>query len=87
VRTTVRLDDDLLRDLKDRAHREGTSLTRLLNSLLRAGLRAGRRPSPRGRYKEKTTSMGTPAADLDKALALAALLDDEESIRKLRLRK
>ncbi len=88
MRTTVRIDDDLMHELKERAHREGTSLTRLLNRLLRAGLRAARRPRTRKRrHREQTHSMGAPSVDLDKALAVAALMEDEEVRRKMRLRK
>jgi len=88
VRTTVRIDDDLLKELKDRAHEEGISLTRLFNRLLRAALLAKRRGSKRRRrHHERTYSMGAPSVNLDKALALSALLEDEETVRKLRLRK
>jgi hypothetical protein len=31
--------------------------------------------------------MGEPRFDLDRALALAAALEDEETVRKMRLRK
>lgn len=88
MRTTVRIDDDLLKELKDRAHEEGISLTRLFNRLLRAALLAKRRGSKRRRrHHERTYSMGAPSVNLDKALALSALLEDEETVRKLRLRK
>ncbi len=37
-RTTLALDDDLLRQLKERAAREGTTLQTLANALLRQAL-------------------------------------------------
>lgn len=37
-RTTLKLDDDLLRRLKERAAREGRTLQALANDLLRQGL-------------------------------------------------
>ena len=40
ARTTVRIDDDLMRQLKERAARDSISLTRCLNQLIREGLRA-----------------------------------------------
>jgi plasmid stability protein len=43
-RTTVLLPDDLFRELKARAAREGTSLGSLLDRLLRQGLRERRAP-------------------------------------------
>ena len=38
ARTTLRLDDDLLRRLKERAARDGTTLQSLANDLLRQAL-------------------------------------------------
>jgi len=88
MRSTVRIDDDLLIELKDRARRENVSLTRMLNRLLREGIQAsrGRRPQ-KARYREQTATMGAPRVDLDKALALAAGFEDEEILRKMALRK
>ncbi|HYB41683.1 MAG TPA: hypothetical protein VEL75_07935 [Candidatus Methylomirabilis sp.] len=90
MRSTVRIDDDLFRELKERAHRESTSLTSLLNRMLRAGLQAapaGGRSARRRRLREKTHSMGPPRVELLKALALAAGLEDEEALRKMAMRK
>jgi hypothetical protein len=86
MRTTVRIDDDLLHDLKQRARQEKTTLTRIVNVLLRRGISASsetkRRRSP---YREKTYSMGRPLVDVTKALSLAAQLDDDETIKQLKL--
>ena len=88
MRTTVRIDDDLLRNLKEQARTQNISLTRLIDRTLRAGMHASREPRrPRRRYREQTHSMGVPSVKLDKALALAAALEDEEIIRKMKLRK
>jgi hypothetical protein len=88
MRTTLRIDDDLMRQLKDRAHREGTSLTRLINRLLRRGFNApADEGGPAGRFHEKTFAMGTPVVNLDKSLALAASLEDEEVREELARRK
>lgn len=88
MRTTVRIDDDLLRELKHRADREQVSLTKLLNRLLRAGmesLQAGQtRPK---RYREPPVAMGLPKVDLTKALALTGQLEDDETVEKIRRRK
>ena len=84
MRTTLRIDDDLMIELEARAHAESVSLTRILNRTLRAGLA---RPKPDGArsrpFRQKTAAMGQPTAGLDKALALAARLEDEEAARKL----
>jgi hypothetical protein len=88
MRTTVRIDDALLSELKEQARKENTSLTRLIERTLRAGLRAGRRPSgSRPRFRETTQALGAPRVSLDKALALVGALEDEEVVRKLALRK
>ena len=80
MRSTVRIDDDLMTELKLRARRESVSLTRMLNIALRAGLREhGARP----RYREQPAFLGVPRIDLDKATALAAGLEEEELLRKL----
>ena len=88
MRTTVRIDDELLLKLKEQARKEDTSLNRLLDRTLRAGMRAAPKPSlRRRRHRERTHAMGQPRIKLDKALALAAALEDEEIVRKLLGRK
>lgn len=88
MRSTVRIDDDLMIEIKTRAHAEAVSLTRMLNRTLRAGLSkpnsGGTRSEP---FKQQRFAMGPATVDLDKALALAARLEDEEAARKLSLRK
>ena len=88
MRTTVRLDDDLLLELKERSQQESLSLTALVNRLLRRGLQASRGDQrPTRRYRERALSMGRSTIDLDRALAVASALEDEELLRKLSLRK
>lgn len=73
---------------KAQARKENVSLTRLLNRTLKAGLRAGgARRRKRPIYREQAHSLGAPRVALDKALALAAALEDEEIVRELTLRK
>lgn len=89
MRTTVRIDDDLLRELRERAHRERTSLTVLVNRVIRCGLERslqGRAGGSR-RYREEVFAMGMPRVALDKALALAAALEDGEVVEKMARRK
>ena len=40
MRSTVRIDDDLMEALRARSEGEGLSMTRMLNRLLRSGLAA-----------------------------------------------
>lgn len=88
MRTTVRIDDDLLKQLKDAARQENLPLGRLINRTLRRGLAAPvtKRRGTR-RYREKVYSMGKPAVNLDKALLLASALEDENVLDKLERRK
>ena len=88
MRSTVRIDDDLMDELKQRAGQENLSLSRMLNRTLRAGLRSGK--SARGGhrpYREQVFAMGEPEFNLDQALAAAAQLEDVEILRKFAARK
>lgn len=88
MRSTVRIDDDLMDELKQRAEQENLSLSRMLNRTLRAGLRAGKGTRSGQRpYREQVFAMGEPEVNLDKALAAAAQLEDAEILRKLAARK
>lgn len=88
MRTTVRVDDELLEQLKAQAQKEKVSLTRLINRTLKAGLQVGRARRPkRPLYRERAQALGAPRVSLDKALALAAALEDEEIVREFALRK
>ena len=84
MRTTVRVDDELLERLKAQARKENVSQTRLLNRALKAGLQAvSARPRDQSVYREQVHSMGTPCFTPDKALSLAAKLEDEGIVRRL----
>ena len=88
MRSTVRIDDDLLVQLKERARRENLSLTRMLNRVLRAGLRTSARTGrDKERPKQATFAMGVPRIDINKALGAAADFEDEEMLRKIAVRK
>ena len=87
MRTTVRIDDDLLRELKRRAHESNSSLAKLVNQTIRHGLRTPEKPRRTKRFRQKVFDMGEPRIDIDKALSVAAALEDEEIIGKLFLHK
>ena len=88
MRTTVRIDDELIEELKRQAQRQSTSLNKLLNRVIREGLATVNKPkSPRRRFRQATFDMGMARIDVDKALSIAATLEDEETVRKLALRK
>ena len=85
MRTTVTLDPDVAAKLRRLAQERGIPFKQALNGVLRAGLgvRGGARP-----YRTPARPLGLrPGIDLDKALHIAAGMEDEEIIRKLELRK
>lgn len=86
MRTTVDLDPHLLRRVRAEARRRGVSFKEMLTTVVRRGLDAAPRRTP---YRCPTFSMGQPAGrvDLDKALALSSVLEDEATATKLALRK
>ena len=87
MRTTVTLDGDVEALLRRQMKRKGLSFKQALNEAIRTGLST---PAPKAAkpYALPTFKMGyRPEAALDKALSLAAALEDEEIARKLSLRK
>lgn len=81
MRTTVDIDPYLLQRLRDAAHEQGLPLKAMLNQALRRGLDPSRPEA--APYVCPTFSMGRPLRPLDKALALADALEDEEVTRRL----
>lgn len=85
MRTTITLDEDVAVQLRRVMRERDLTWKDAVNATLRAGL--GARQQVRA-YKLPTFRMGArPGLDLDHALRLAAALDDEETVRQLRLRK
>jgi len=89
MRTTLRIDDDLLKKLQEQARRLKVPLTVWVNQVLRRGLETAStgRTKPRRPYREQGFAMGVPRVPLDKALALAARFDDDEVAEKMARRK
>ena len=80
MRTTVNIDDDILQRLRKEAERTRAPFGATVNRVLRLGLERLQPESARPPYPCPTFSMGfPPLPNLDKALALAALLEDEEA--------
>lgn len=76
MRTTIRLDDQLLRDAKTLAARTGRTLTALVEEGLRRVLAE---PAPRTRRQVELPTVGgkglQPGVDLDDTAALLDLMD------------
>jgi hypothetical protein len=90
MRTTIEIDVDLIRELKEQGHREGKSLRKMLNAALRRGLAGPTNSRSPRQYKCPAMPMGNPPGsiiDLDKALARSGAMEDAEIIRKMELRK
>jgi hypothetical protein len=87
VRTTVTLDSDVERLIRNSMKERGISFKEALNQAARAGLLI--KPGARGRkFVQKTFRMGeTQNFRWDKALATAEAMEDEELSRKLSLHK
>jgi hypothetical protein len=83
MRTTVTLDPDVDALLRRRMREHGESFKRALNDAVRAGLGAAGEPA----FRTRTFPMGEPAVPLDKALQLAAQIEDEELLRRLAARR
>jgi hypothetical protein len=85
MRTTLTIDDALLRQLRQKALDTGRPFKQVVNDTLRAGLRQAA-PPRREPYRCPSFSIGAlaPGVDLTKANQLAAALEDEMLIEKLR---
>ncbi len=80
------LDEEVAARLRRLARERGLSFKEAINAVLREGL--GREAGRARRYRVPAAAMGLrPGIDLDKALAFASALEDEEILRKLELRK
>jgi hypothetical protein len=83
MRTTVTLDADTDAVVRRLMRERGISFKQAINEAIRAGTRrSGRRA-----FRTATYDLGAPMIPVDKALRLAAELEDEELIRKLAVRK
>jgi hypothetical protein len=86
MRTTVTIDPDLAARLRRIAHERDISFKEALNTTIRAGL--GTQGGAVRPYRVRTRRLVLRRGiDLDRALHLASALEDEETIRKLELRK
>lgn len=81
MRTTVTLDDDTLALIKRRMAEQGVSFKEALNNAIRDS--AAKRPAPAA-FSTRVFDLGVPSVSLDRALQLAAELEDDELIRRMR---
>jgi len=81
MRTTVTLDEDTAALVRRRMDERGIGFKQALNDAIRDGERA--RPS----VSTPIHAMGIPKVVLDRALTLAAQLEDDELVRQMRERE
>ncbi len=85
MRTTLTLDEDVANDIRTLMRDRSAGLKETINELLRRGLRSAVVVEP---YDSPLFSSGVrPGIDLDKALRLAAELEDDEITRKFEMGK
>ena len=82
MRSTVRIDDDLMEALEARARSEGTSLAHALNAVLRQGLKGASESGAKRRFEQRTVSLGDALFDTDKTLSVSASLEDDAVLAK-----
>jgi hypothetical protein len=86
MRTTITLDPDVEQMLKNVLRGRDVTFKEAVNDALRAGLKGT--TSKRTRFRQQTFSLGAGRPfRWDKALEMAAALEDEDLIRKMALRK
>lgn len=85
MRTTITLDPDVAARLRALMRERGLSFKEAVNAVLRRGLAEGEAVSRPFRVEARPLGL-RPGLDLDRALALAAALEDEETLRELERR-
>jgi hypothetical protein len=83
MRTTIRLDDQLLAEAKELAARTGRTLTAVISDALREALARSSEPRPRAPFKLVTFSGDglRPGVDLDDSAALLDLMESDDDPR------
>lgn len=84
MRTTVTLDADTEALVRRRMRERGVSFKQAVNDAIREGVTGARDGAG---FRTATANLGLPAVNLDRALQLAAELEDEELVRKMRAGK
>lgn len=85
MRTTIRLNDELYRELKEKAARSGRTVASVLEDAVRRGLHAPEQRNA-GRYVVRATGEGglRPGVDLSSNDAIAEAMDEGAPLDALR---
>lgn len=81
MRTTVTLDSDTEHLVRERMAAEGVSFKRALNDAIRDGARGAPRADA---FHTPAFDMGPPVVDLTHALRVAADLEDDATLERMR---
>jgi hypothetical protein len=88
MRTTLDLEQRLMHRIRRKAIEEHKSLKEVINQALNRGLdEDSARNLKQPNHKLPVFSMGTPKFNLDKALAMADLMEDDSVNSKFEMRK
>ncbi len=80
MRTTVTLDADVEQIIRRRMRERGLSFKEALNEAIRGAAQNAGGPT----FRTEVASMGESRVNLDRALQVAADLEDDDLVRKLR---
>ena len=85
MRTTIRINDELYREVKAKAARSGRTVAAVLEDAVRRGLAPSERRAG-GRYRVHATGTGglRPGVDLSSNTAVAEVMDEGTSVDALR---
>ena len=85
MRTTIRIDDELYREVKAKAARSGRTVAAVLEDAVRRGLAPSERRGG-GRYSVQATGAGglQPGVDLSSNATVAEAMDEGTSVDALR---
>jgi hypothetical protein len=86
MRTTVDIEERLLRRLRDEARAAGVPFKEMVNRAIERGLKEPKSVKAKP-YRCPSFAMGIPLRPIDKALAIADALEDDERAWKLAQRK
>jgi len=81
MRTTVTLDPDTEQLVRRRMSERGVSFKEAINGLIRSGVHE---PSPAEPFRTEAAPLGRSMVNLDRALQLAADLEDDDLLRRMR---
>jgi plasmid stability protein len=85
MRTTIRIDDELYREVKAKAARSGRTVAAVLEDAVRRGLNPSEQRAS-SRYRVRPTGRGglLPGVDLSSNAAVAEVLDEGVSVDAMR---